>query len=81
MVPNLTTSERPVDAIAWLDVRRAATRALVSPSTILRELRAGRLRGYRVGGRKCWRVRPEDVDAWLMRTATPILGARERKDP
>jgi excisionase family DNA binding protein len=62
----------------WLDVRAAASRAAVSTATILRELRTGRLRGYRVGGRKCWRVKPEDVDAWLMKTgksdaAAPLL--------
>lgn len=57
----------------WLDPRRAADRAGVSVATILRELRAGRLRGYRVGGRKCWRIRPDDVDAWLMRAVTPVI--------
>ena len=49
----------------WLDVQAAARWAAVSESTIRRELRSGRLRGYRVGGRKCWRLRPQDVDAWL----------------
>ena len=26
---------------------------------------AGRLPGYKVGGRRVWRFRVEDVDAWL----------------
>jgi excisionase family DNA binding protein len=56
---------------SWLDVAGAAARALVSTATIRRELRAGRLRGHRVGGRKCWRLRPEYVDAWLVGSATP----------
>lgn len=59
------------NAPEWLDVKAAAARALVSPATVLRELRKGRLVGYRVGGRKCWRLRPADVDAWLVAGATP----------
>lgn len=62
----------------WLDVRGAASRVRVSDSTILRELRGGRLRGYRVGGRKCWRLRPEDVDSWLKESATPVLASPGR---
>ena len=64
--------------IVWLDVRGAAERASVSVATILRELRTGRLRGYRVGGRKCWRLRPNDVDDWLLGSASPRL--QERRD-
>lgn len=60
----------------WLEPRGAAARASVSTATILRELRAGRLRGYRVGGRKCWRIKPEDVDSWLMQSMTPELAAQ-----
>jgi excisionase family DNA binding protein len=68
-----TGEGRPVgEAPAWLDVRAAAARVLVSESTILREARRGRLIGYRVGGRKLWRFRPEDVDSWLTTSATPI---------
>jgi excisionase family DNA binding protein len=61
-----------VSVIAWLDVNGAAARVLVSPATIVREARSGRLVGYKVGGRKCWRFRPEDVDAWLMRSPMPV---------
>lgn len=52
----------------WLDPDGAASRAVVSVATIRREARAGRLVGYRVGGRKCWRFRPSDVDRWLEQT-------------
>jgi excisionase family DNA binding protein len=68
--------ERVNDELIWLDVNRAAARALVSTSTILRELRAGRLVGYRVGGRKCWRLRPRDVDDWLTSSHTPAPAKR-----
>jgi excisionase family DNA binding protein len=57
----------------WLDVRGAAARALVSPATILREARARRLAAYKVGaGRKLWRFRPADVDAWITTATTPV---------
>ena len=56
----------------WLDVQGAAARALCSDGTILREARAGRLRGYKVGGRRCWRFLSEDVDRWLMQEAEPV---------
>ena len=55
----------------WLDVRGAAAWALVSEGTVVREARAGRLRGYKVGNRKLWRFRRQDVDGWLMRHETP----------
>jgi excisionase family DNA binding protein len=60
------------DGPVWLDVRAAAARALVSSATILREARAGRLTAYKVGGRRCWRFRPDDVDRWLMGSTTPV---------
>ena len=58
-------SEQPYTP--WLDVRGAAARAVCSDGTILREARAGRLRGFKIGGRRCWRFLTEDVDKWLMR--------------
>ncbi len=65
---------------AWLDVRGAADRVLVSDATILRAARAGRLIAYKVGaGRKLWRFRPDDVDAWLMASTTPQMVAT--RDP
>jgi excisionase family DNA binding protein len=57
----------------WLDVRGAAARALVSPATILREARARRLSAYKVGaGKKLWRFRPADVDAWVTAATAPV---------
>lgn len=59
---------------AWLDVHGASVRAAVSEATILRAARSGALRAYKVGlGRSRWRVRPSDVDAWVMHVATPEL--------
>jgi excisionase family DNA binding protein len=53
--------------LTWLTARQAAERAQVSESTLLRELRAGRCRGVKVGGRRTWRLRPAWVDEWLER--------------
>ena len=68
-VHNRSELARPnppsTEARVWLDVRGAAERTGVSDSTVLREARSGRLRGYRVGGRKLWRFRREDVDRWI----------------
>jgi excisionase family DNA binding protein len=55
----------------WVDVRDAANRARVSAATIMREARSGRLRGYKIGGRKVWRFRPADIDAWVEGSSTP----------
>jgi excisionase family DNA binding protein len=50
----------------WLNPNLAALRARTSRTTILRALRSGELKGWRVGGRGHWRMRPEAVDAWIM---------------
>ena len=37
----------------------------LSTKTVLRAIRAGRLRASRLGEHAAFRVRPEDVDAWI----------------
>jgi excisionase family DNA binding protein len=57
---------------AWRDPAGAAAHANVSTSTILRAARRGSLHGYKVGdGRKLWRFRDEDIDAWIEKRTTP----------
>lgn len=50
-----------------LTVREAAKRAAVSESLIYGVLKAGRLKGLRIGcrGRGCWRIDEQDFDSWL----------------
>ena len=59
----------------WLTLRHAAARAAVSEATIKREVRAGRIRFARVGGRRCLRFRPEWIDTWLEASVMPIESA------
>ena len=56
----------------WLTRQEGAQRARVSEATIGREVRAGRLRAARVGGRRALRLKPEWIDIWLESTAAPI---------
>src|SRR5207249_230364 len=55
-----------VIASPWLTLEQAAEYAKVSGATLRREAKAKRLRAYKVGGRRCWRFRPEDIDQWLL---------------
>ncbi len=59
-------------APVWLVTAEAAERARVGPKTIFREVRAGRLKAARVGGRRELRFRASWVDAWLEARSTPV---------
>lgn len=50
----------------WLTVREAAERARCGVKAIYREVRAGRLKAARVGGRRELRLLPEWIDQWLI---------------
>jgi excisionase family DNA binding protein len=52
-------------------VEQAAARAQTGTKTIYREVKAGRLRAARVGGRRELRLRDEWIDMWLEKCATP----------
>jgi excisionase family DNA binding protein len=67
--------ERAMPSTIWLTLRGAAARAAVSEATIKREVRSGRIRCARVGGRRHLRFRAEWIDAWLDASTTPSEGA------
>ena len=54
----------------WLTVREAAARARCGSKLIYREVRAGRLRAARVGGRRELRFLDQWIDEWLVRCST-----------
>jgi len=61
---------KPTDT-PWRTVKQAAKRAQTGERLIYREVKAGRLKAARVGGRRELRFRDEWIDAWLEATATP----------
>jgi excisionase family DNA binding protein len=62
----------------WLTVREAAGRARCGVKTIYREVRAGRLRAARIGGRRELRLLAEWIDEWLVDHSTVTLTRRLR---
>jgi excisionase family DNA binding protein len=42
-----------------------AERCQISTKTVLRAIRSGRLRAYRLGARGAYRIRSADVEEWL----------------
>ena len=59
-------------ASPWFDVNAAAAYAGVSTPTIKRAALTGRLRGYKIGGRRLWRFRADDLDSWITSSGTPV---------
>jgi excisionase family DNA binding protein len=55
----------------WMTVNEAAQRARCGTKLLYREVKAGRLKAARVGGRRELRLLPEWVDAWLLDSVTP----------
>jgi excisionase family DNA binding protein len=60
------------DTDPWLTLRDGAEHVKTNEATLRREIRRGRLRHARIGGRKCIRIRRSWLDAWLEQTSTPI---------
>ena len=56
----------------WLTAKQAANRAQVGQKLIYREVRAGRLRCARVGGRRDLRFLASWVDEFLIASADPV---------
>ena len=60
--------ERPLSP--WLTVKEAAERGRCGPKLIYREVKAGRLRAARIGGRRELRLLSAWVDDWLIEQST-----------
>lgn len=69
--PVAASAISSADSSPWLTVSQAADRARCGPKLIYREVRAGRLRAARIGGRRELRLLAEWVDHWLLESTTP----------
>lgn len=58
--------------IVWMTAQEAADYARVHVSVIYREVKAGRLRAVRIGGRRDLRFRDVYLDDWLEASITPV---------
>ncbi len=58
----------------WLTTEQGAARAQVSKKTLYAEVRAGRIRAAKVGGRRELRFRAEWIDSWLDSCAPQEIG-------
>ncbi len=63
-------------AIVWLTPEQAAARAQVGKRVVYNEVKAGRLRAARIGGRRELRIKPDWIDAWLEQSAVPVEVSR-----
>jgi len=73
MIEHESNSAVPLSMAAttpWLTVAEAAERARCGVKLIYREVKAGRLRAAKVGGRRELRILPEWIDAWLVAHTT-----------
>lgn len=68
--------EQQQQQTTWLTVEGAAARAVVGRRTIYHEVKAGRLKAAKVGGRRELRFRPEWIDLWLEAAATIVEVSR-----
>ena len=62
----------------WLTAAEAASYVKRCRKTLVREIRAGRLRAAIIGGRRQILTRREWLDQWVMDQATPVEFPRRR---
>lgn len=56
----------------WLTIAEACTVAKVGQKTLYREVKAGRLRAARIGGRRDIRIHVDWITAWLIASSEPV---------
>jgi len=72
MLTHTRTDIALADPGPWLTLRQGADRAHAHEATLRREIRAGRLRCARLGGRKNIRLRASWIDEWLEASSKPL---------
>jgi len=63
-------AEQP--ASPWLKIAEARQVAKVGARLLYREIKAGRLRSARIGGRRDIRIHVDWINAWLIVSAEPV---------
>ena len=58
----------------WMTVEEVAEKLQVHPDSVRRWLRAGELRGYMISRKAGYRIRPDDVDEFVMRDRGNLEG-------
>ena len=58
-----------------------ADRCQISTKTVLRAIRAGRLRACRLGTRGGYRIHPADAEAWIASSIVQPRAAARRPEP
>jgi len=53
----------------------------ISPKTVMRAIRSGRLAATRLGKRGAFRISPDDVDAWIEESRLTTSPVREGRIP
>lgn len=66
----MAETETPVSP--WLTIDEARTVAKVGARLLYREIKAGRLRAARIGGRRDIRVHVDWIHEWLAASAEPV---------
>ena len=72
----MDSTENSTPRSPWRTAEEAATRARAGVKLIYREVKAGRLRAARVGGRRDLRFRDEWIDEFLEATSRPVEVSR-----
>lgn len=63
----------------WLTVDEVAVRVSLHPDTVRRLLREGRITGHRISRRAGWRVRPADLDRFIIGDTGEARDAEEER--
>ena len=66
----------PTSASPWLTISEAADRARCGVKLLYREVKAGRLKAARLGGRRALRFLREWIDQWMLESSTPTAAVR-----
>lgn len=56
----------------WKTVKEVCQRVKFGRQVVYREIKAGRLRAARIGGRGAVRVHDDWIDEWLIASAKPV---------